>query len=153
MPVAQRAVHFLIVFATMGIARSATNTEPQLGPLDPEIRLVESGASWERGEAFGYYRALVQTRCSPEHCRDRLFIQWVSRPVWPKPRPSRVVDSRYVREVGDLTNVTRVRFILSTGGTKLEVEHHVGDDDELKWTRCLSLRAEGTYGQVEAPCG
>jgi hypothetical protein len=125
---------------------SAGHTEATLGPIDPTISFVETGGAWDSGTRRGYYRAVVQTRCSPEHCRDRLFVQWVME----RPRLG-VVATRFIREVGDLTHVTKVRLVLGSGGTKLEV-HHEADGSDEKWVRCLLLSVEGRYTEHEGAC-
>jgi hypothetical protein len=48
-------------------------------PFDAEIARVESGGSWKDGEQWGTYRAVVRRGCSPEHCYDDLFIEWLRR--------------------------------------------------------------------------
>jgi hypothetical protein len=125
---------------------SAARTEPSPGPIDSSISFVETGGLWENSAQRGHYRLVVQTRCSPEHCHDRLFVQWVME------LPSeRVAATKYVAEVGDLTNLDQVHFVLGGVATRIEVHHHVEGIDE-KWTRCLVLAAPGKFTASEGAC-
>jgi hypothetical protein len=136
----------VVCSASVALVASAADTQPVLSPIDPTISFVETRGSWESSRLRGRYRAVVQTRCSTEHCRDRLFIQWlVDNPS------ERVAATTYVAEVGDLTHISRVRFMLGSTGTKIEINHEA-DGDDLKWTRCLVLGAEGRYIHREGAC-
>jgi len=142
----------LAVLLATTAARSVASDDAPLDGLDPTISQVQTGGFWHRGKTEGLYRTVVQKRCSPEHCYDRLFIQWLATLVDSDGRPtgeSSVVATRPVREVGDLTHLTGLRFIFGKV-TRIEVHHEVADD--LKWTRCLEPSADFTYVAVEKPC-
>ncbi len=136
----------MLLIALSARFASAAHTEPAPGAIDLTVSRIETGGAWGSGTRHGHYRAVVQTRCSVEHCRDRLFVQWMAE----APRPQ-LAATKFISEVGDLTHITEVRFLVGTGGTKLEV-HHQADGTDEKWIRCVTLGAEGQYVQSEGAC-
>ena len=124
-----------------------TNSVP-FASIDPTISFVEVGGHWKRGSNSGRYRVVVQTRCSPEHCYDRLYIQWLEI----KGLETKVVFTRYVKETGDLMNVRKVQLVPTKAGTSVEVESEAGGG-EIKPQSCLRLRAPGEYSHTEGRCG
>jgi hypothetical protein len=132
-----------LVLASLAWAASAADDEESPGAIDPTIAYVEMGGVWTGSKLHGLYRAVVQNRCSVEHCYDRLFVQWLA-----EGSGGRIAATKYIVEVGDLTHVTQVHFV-GNARTKLEVQH--SRDDE-RWTRCLTLGAEGRYTASEGAC-
>jgi hypothetical protein len=142
------AIPALVAFlaSSAPVVCTAAAEPPQLAAIDPRISFAVSGGAWESAGGRGRYRAVVETLCSAEHCRDRLFVQWLS-----EGSAAGVAFTRFISEVGDLTHITRVRFVYARRGTRLEVLHEQ-DADGLRWTRCLRLRADGKYVHQEGAC-
>jgi hypothetical protein len=114
--------------------------------IDPEVTHVESGGAWRTGRSSGQYRAVVRTRCSPEHCYDTLSIDWITEGSTP-----RVIATKKVEEVGDLTSVLEVKLVPSKSGTRLQVAHELADGAERS-TKCLDLGKPGKYSLKNGPC-
>ena len=47
------------------------------GGLSPSISIVETFGLWAHEQDEGGLRLVVTKRCSPEHCADRAFLQWL----------------------------------------------------------------------------
>lgn len=139
------------VAATFIVRRAIADDRPY-APLDSEIRRVESGGTWQVGDRRGRYRAVVRTRCSSEHCYDDLFLEWVEHLVDEEAHAfqSKVVSVKRVDEVGGLTNVSSLRFVLSPRATRLEVQHSFDGDES--WTFCLDLGAPGMFTVRPGTC-
>jgi len=45
--------------------------------IDPSVTLVKTGGYWSFAQVTGVYRVLVRQRCTPMHCKDELFLQWL----------------------------------------------------------------------------
>ena len=118
-------------------------------PFTTDIATVESGGLWEVGKRWGRYRAVVRRGCSPEHCYDNLFVEWVEHGDGRRPK---VIATKYIREIPGLTNVSDIRFVFVKKSTRLQVQH-VGSDGEDKWTLCFSLGAPAEYSSKEGQCG
>jgi len=138
---------FSLWLVLLGDPASGAPEDRPYKPLDPQIARVESGGSWKDGERYGGYRAVVRTRCSPEHCYDDLFVEWMLHGVG---RTQAIVTKR-VAEVGGVTKVTDVRFHLSKRETLLEVRHQT-DGGEDKWTFCLTLGRPGAIQSRDGAC-
>ena len=82
------------------------------GSLDPSIVLVESGGFWEHEGRVGNFRVVVTKACSPEHCFDRLYLQWLEDKSRER-ESTQVIEARTVRvsEAGDLTVVRSVHCL------------------------------------------
>ena len=141
---------FLLVAVVLTVAGYAqtkkTNPRP-FGSIDPDISFIEAGGYWEQGFRSGRYRVVVQTRCSPEHCYDRLYVQWLET----KGPETKVVSTHYIKETGDLINFKKVRLVPAKAGTSVEVESEVAGG-EYKSHLCLRLRTPGEYSHTEGPC-
>lgn len=112
--------------------------------IDPTISNVDSGGFWEAGGQAGHYRAVTYRNCSPEHCYYSVAVEWLTD------EPLRVVARKEVPEVGALTVVTEVRFVLSKADTGLQIRYEregIGN-----WVRCLRLGAPGQYVADEKAC-
>jgi hypothetical protein len=146
---------FSMIFAA-STQLSSAEPESAVASVDPTISRVETGGRWEGVGRSGFYRALVQTRCSPEHCHDRLFLQWIAEAepdrTGTHPYAGKVMATSPVREIGDLTNISDMHFVFGGTATRLEVSHSVERDPELRLVRCFTLGLDGRYTQREAPC-
>ena len=130
---------FLI--AVVGVAPvAAAGPAVPYGALHPEVFRVESGGAWQDAGKSGYYRALILKKCSHEHCYDSLFIEWVASAGG----EVTFVSGKQIDEVGDQTLVSKLTFLPSKSGTRLEVTH-AGDSRNQRWIRCLRLGAPGAY--------
>jgi hypothetical protein len=116
-------------------------------PIDPTVSRVESGGAWEDRSQRGHYRAVTYTRCSREHCYDTLAVEWIATDSG----GMKVVSTKMVSEVGDLTSITEVRFVISRRDTRLQIKHEANTED--RWTRCLTLGVPGTYLVKKGVCG
>jgi hypothetical protein len=112
--------------------------------IDPTISNVDSAGVWEAGGQAGHYRAVTYRNCSPEHCYYSVTVEWLSD------EPLRVVARKPVAEVGTMTVVTDVRFVLSNAGTRLQIRHE--REGVGRWVRCLRLGAPGEYVADEKAC-
>jgi hypothetical protein len=90
----------------------------------------------------------VRRGCSPEHCYDDLFIEWIETK---EGGPSSVVATKHVPEIPGLTHVSDLRFIFPKKGTRLEVQHEGGDGVD-KWTLCFELGLPGKYTAKKGKC-
>jgi hypothetical protein len=125
--------------------------------FSPEIAVVESGGLWKLGNRWGRYRAVVRRGCSPEHCYDHLFLEWIEvretdDSKAPREGPaSKIIATTRVSEVPGLTHVSQVKFAFSKKETRLQVKHE-GTDGEDKWTFCLVLGPPGKYTSKDGSC-
>ena len=117
------------------------------GKIDTNVWAAESGGTWAVAGGTGHYRAVVYKRCTPEHCYDTLFIEWIAVTSG----DTKLVTSKQVVEVGDLTVVSKTVFVLSGAGTRLEVANEMVSGDE-RWTRCFQLGSPGKYVVSEGRC-
>ncbi len=145
----------IAMLAAIGLSSSSTHAdERRYGPIDSEIRRVETGGQWKDRDRSGRYRAVVRTHCSREHCYDDLFIEWLEF-SWPADDTagpsSKVTATKRIAEVGGLTNVSRLLFRVSAAETRLEVEHS-SIDVEDKWILCLALGTPGKYTSRNGRC-
>ena len=140
----------LVAFAltVAGYAQTEKTNPAPFGSIDPTISFVEVGGYWEQGSSSGRYRVVVQTRCSPEHCYDRLYVQWLEI----KGPETKVVSTHYIKETGDLMNFKKVQLVPAKAGTIVEVESEAAGG-EIKSRSCLRLRTPGEYSHTEGPCG
>jgi hypothetical protein len=137
-----------IAIGMLALSAAASHADGQpYKPFDPGIARVESGGSWKDGSQWGTYRAVVRRGCSPEHCYDDLFLEWLGR----EPLQPTVVSTAHVAEVGGLTHVVDLRFVFSKDRTRLEVRHE-SDGGEDKWTLCLDLGKPGKYTAKNGRC-
>lgn len=122
-------------------------------PIDPQVTRLHAGGRWEHTGRSGQYRAIVRTRCSPEHCYDDLFIEWLARSESAETAGPRydVAATRRIAQVGGLTKVSNLRIAPSRKETRLEVEHFSADEP-TRWTICLTLGAPGNYTSVDGRC-
>ncbi len=121
----------------------ATNEEQMFATIDPTISLIRMGGLWQDQGRRGHYRAVIQTRCSAEHCYDRLFVQWLVD------APAAVARTIYISEVGNQTHITDVLFVPGKNGTRMEVQHQAAGE---RWVRCLQLDSKGSYAHKDSPC-
>jgi hypothetical protein len=155
-------VRTFVSFCVVGCAVSqhgvATPAHPAIESIDATISQVETGGHWEGARGRGHYRAVVQHLCSPEHCHDQLFLQWIweADPDLMRKDPAaddKVLATIYVKETGNLTNFTDVRFVEDGSSSALQVRNFVpGAPPELHWTRCIVLGADGKYVHRYSPC-
>ncbi len=117
-------------------------------PLATDIARVESGGMWKVGNQWGRFRAVVRRGCSPEHCYDDLFVEWIEVT---EGGGSKVVIARHIAEIPGLTHVSDLRFLFPKKGTRLEVQHEGGDGVD-KWTLCFDLGLPGKYTAKKGKC-
>jgi hypothetical protein len=136
-----------ILLTVIGVALACgTNAQDrQQGrpPIDPTVSNIDSAGYWEAAGQRGGYRAVTYRNCADD-CHYSLVIEWLSE------RPVRVVARKPISEVGDLTVVTEVRFVLSKAGTKLQIRNE--KDGVGKWVRCLRLGQPGRYTSQDGEC-
>jgi hypothetical protein len=117
-------------------------------PFATDIALVESGGMWKIGSQWGRYRAVVRRGCSPEHCYDDLFVEWIEIA---EGGGSKIVAIKHVPEIPGLTHVSDLRFLFPKKGTRLQVEHEGGDGVD-KWALCFDLGLPGKYTAKKGKC-
>jgi hypothetical protein len=139
---------FALGLAIAGYAQTEKTKPAPFGKIDSTVSFVEVGGYWEQGSSSGRYRVAVQTRCSPEHCYDRLYVQWLEI----KRSETKVISTQYIKETGDLMNFKRVQLVPVKAGTSVEVESEA-TGGEIKSRSCLRLRTPGEYSHTEGPCG
>jgi hypothetical protein len=143
----------LVIAAELGGA-GARADDDSYRPVDADVTRVETGCRWKDGERSGRYRAVVRTRCSPEHCYDDLFLEWLEdrRGASDTFRPTTTLAAKKrVEEVGGVANVSNLRFLPSGRQPQLEVEQSSIDVDK-PWTICLALAAPGKYAMKKGRC-
>jgi hypothetical protein len=128
---------------TAGIIAASQNPATS---VDPAVWQVESAGAWADGGQIGHYRAVTYKRCSSEHCYDTLFVEWLANG-----EKTRVVATKQVDEVGDLTVVSEARFVPSQSGTRLQIRHEAVAG-QLHSTRCLQLGPPGKYIARDGEC-
>lgn len=127
--------------------RPGANDQPY-APVATDIAIVQSGGLWEVGKRWGRYRAVVRRGCSPEHCYDDLFVEWLEEG---EGRARKVVGTKHIREIPGLTHVSEVRFVYAKKVTRLQVRHEGGDGAD-KWTLCFQLGGPTEYQAKQGPC-
>jgi hypothetical protein len=146
--VSVRVTLSVLVFAVC-LPVCATADDKPYTPFAPDIARVESGGIWRVGSRWGRYRAVVRRGCSPEHCYDDLFVEWVEVS---EGGDSKVIATKHVAEVPGLTHVSELKFFFPGKGTRLEVQHEGGDGVD-KFALCLDLEQPGTYTTKKGRCG
>ena len=76
--------------------------------------LFNPGAFGKSGSGGVGTGAVVRRGCSPEHCYDDLFVEWVEHGEGRRPK---VIATKYIREIPGLTHVSEIKFRV------LEKEH------------------------------
>jgi hypothetical protein len=109
--------------------------EPAIASIDPSVSRIDTGGQWEHGGKKGVFRD----------------VGWGELEKDSKAR-STVIATRYIKEIGDLTNISDVRFVYASGTARIEVRHLVEGDPKLHWVRCFTLGPDGTYAHREGPC-
>ncbi len=142
-----RAFWTVLVLA-IGLSGSSRADEKPYAQFGTDIARVESGGVWKTGTQWGRYRAVVRRGCSPEHCYDDLFVEWIEVI---EGGGSKVVATTHVSEIPGLTHVSDVRFLFPKKGTELEVQHEGGDGAD-KWTLCFDLGLPGKYTTKKGKC-
>src|ERR1700690_3525522 len=104
MPVAARNALLVVALGAMCVHPAVADDKPY-GGFGTDIAKVESGGIWKAGGRWGGYRAVVRRGCSPEHCYDDLFVEWVEVI---EGGASKVVATKYVREIPGLTHVSEM---------------------------------------------
>lgn len=134
----------MVVGVALVYGANAQDRQQDRQPIDPRVSNINSSGFWEAAGGRGFYRAVTYRNCSPEHCYYSVVIEWLNE------RPLRVVARKQISEVGDLTVVTDVRFVLSNAGTKLQIRNE--KDGVGKWVQCLSLGEPGLYTAQGREC-
>ena len=143
--------HALVGFAIGAMCvTSAQADDKPYAQFATDIAKVEAGGVWKTGKRWGRCRAVVRRRCSPEHCYDDLFVEWVD--VSDRSAP-KVVATTHIREIPGLTHVSEMKFVFPKKGTLLEVQHEggAGDEDD-RWTMCFQLGLPGKYTSKDGRC-
>jgi hypothetical protein len=135
----------LLTVISVALAYGANAQDRRQGrqPIDPTVSNIDSSGFWEATGQRGFYRAVTYRNC-PDDCHYSMVIEWLSE------SPLRVVARKPISEVGDLTVVTDVRFVLSKAGTKLQIRNE--KDGVGKWVQCLRLGPPGRYTAREGEC-
>src|SRR5688572_32899460 len=112
---------FAVVAALPGL--SAADDKPYTA-FATEIAKVDSGGLWEIEKRWGRYRAVVRRGCSPEHCYDDLFVEWIEEREGQKPK---VITTKHIPEIPGLTHVSDLKFVFTKKQTRLQVRHEGSD--------------------------
>lgn len=144
---------FLIAASTMGMTLPVVPgvSAPMFeGGLDPAISQVVTGGTWEEDDMSGYYRVVVRTHCSPEHCFDQAYIQWIeiaSRES--APREGRTV---HVTEAGDFAVVSKVEFLVGSDGAAAIQFELVNTYSMESAKLCVRPAYPGSYQTKDGDC-
>ena len=119
---------------------------------DAAVFLVETFGAWDLDARRGQFRFVVTKRCSPEHCADHLYVQWIESVPGADGRHSHfaVLDSSRVSEIGDFAVVQQVtRVPPSSSIDVLVVNTYTMDESRF----CVALAVNpGSYVVNAAPC-
>jgi hypothetical protein len=147
-------IDLILLLLAVGAAPPNPTGRGQFRSPDPSISQVVTGGHWRDGKREGRYRAIVQARCSPEHCYDYLFVEWLVdvRPTDEGVGPTiTVASTAAIKEVAGVNRVSAVSFVLSAQDALLEVEQ-ISDDIDLKWHVCIGLGKPGKYTAGSKKC-
>jgi hypothetical protein len=139
---------WVVVALAVGLPGTSSADEKPYAPLATDIARVDSGGTWKFGNQRGKYRAVVRRGCSPEHCYDDLFVEWIEVVAG---GGSKVVATKQIPEIPGVTHVSDLRFLFPKKGTQLEVQHE-GDGGVDKWTLCFDLGLPGNYASKKGKC-
>jgi len=149
MPMAARNALLVVALGAAWVHPAVADDKPYDG-FGTDIAKVESGGIWKASGRWGRYRAVVRRGCSPEHCYDDLFVEWLEVIDG---GASKVVATKHVREIPGLTHVSEMKFVFPKKGTLLEVQHEGGiGDAEDRWTLCFELGPPGNYTSKPGRC-
>lgn len=121
--------------------------------VDPVVSMVESGGYWMLGERRGSYRVIVTSGCSPEHCFDQVYLQWLETTVNPEGESkTSELKTILVPEAGELSVAKSIRFVRQTEQDMVQLVL-ANTYSEKEGSICLLLRPQaGQYEVKEGTC-
>ncbi len=126
----------------------------ELPSVHPSVSLVETFGLWEHDGRHGNFRLVVTKTCSPEHCFDRAYLQWLEAIAGAEGRYERTDVLRTVdlRELGDFAVVHSIS-LSPTPSDQNRFELRTANTYTLEERRLCVLPADpGKYSIQEGAC-
>jgi len=138
--------------ATLEVAAS-TPSSTTSACLDTGISLVETFGLWENGGRYGSLRVVVTKGCSPEHCADRAYLQWLEAVQGSQGyERTTILASVPLEEIGDFVMVQTVsRAATESNPNRFELRvanTYTGDEGVV----CVTPAGPGRYSAHEGAC-
>ena len=143
----------LTVFVSTQLWPASAAPDDQI-EVDPSVSLVETFGLWDLQARHGRYRIVVTKGCSPEHCFDRAYLQWLETIAEPDSRYARTEVSRSVQivELGDFVVVQSIVLVPTESQPyRFEIKAtntYTGEEGRL----CVSPSSPGNYRVREGSC-
>lgn len=122
--------------------------------IPASISRVEVFGDWQFKQRRGQYRLVVAHYCSPEHCFDRPYLQWIESLTGTDGRhgSSEIASSIRLADLGDFAVIQQVELSSSAAAPNrfevLAINTYTGEST----TFCINPGAPGKYRATRESC-
>jgi len=122
--------------------------------VNTTVSLVKIFGHWEHGDHNGYLRLVVTKACSPEHCFDRAYLQWVESVPGADRRYARaeVLKVVPIQDLGDAGVVQAIRRAPTASDPNRFELHLENTYTAHQGVLCITPADPGHYSASQAAC-